>query len=135
MTLFIDLSLAEVAQTTDEMLVKQDLVYRRVALDDMVVGKAKNSLGEGQTWQDIKSSRAGGTPYTNNTGQTITVMVSISWDGNSTGFSIEVDGISFSDVPTLSNDNPINTTLIIPAGSTYTVNHGTNYLLSWLELR
>ena len=34
----------------------------------------KSGLGEGQTWQDVTSSRALGTTYTNSTGRTIAVI-------------------------------------------------------------
>lgn len=43
MSLFADLSQAEDSNDTDELLIKQDIVFRRISLDDLEVGKAKEA--------------------------------------------------------------------------------------------
>lgn len=99
--------------------------------------------GNVQTWQDVKASRAVGTTYTNNTGQSITVMVSISNAVNSgyhvlTGLINGQNVIAQSMWETTNAGLVIGITMVVPNGATYsagvsaTDSPGIQY---WWELR
>lgn len=93
--------------------------------------EGSQELGDGQTWQDVSSSRTVGTTYTNTTGRTISVMLSANVNSMSEFF---VDGTSIfvqDGSPGLSI-----ITAIIPNGSTYSLGARTNTDgWKWLELR
>lgn len=96
-------------------------------------------LGVGQTWQDVKGSRSLGSTWTNNTGRTIQVSVTVQ---DSEGFtSVEVDG---SVKAVQSSGRDANTAQIsyatlcvtIPAGGTYVFTaHTSSTIHTWTELR
>jgi len=91
-------------------------------------------LGAGQTWQDVKASRAHGTTYTNTTGRPIYVHIynSISTNGI---FTIVVNGVSWGGYY-YSNGNCGTPTFIVPAGGTYSVSTGASLTVAnWMELR
>jgi hypothetical protein len=105
---------------------------------------AMSSLGYGQTWQNVASSRAVGTTYTNTTGKPIQVQVtSNSGVGNNVA-RLTIDGIIVSafkdnDYYTASLVTPHNVTNmgIVPPSSTYSItnsNSGTT-IQYWAELR
>ena len=97
-----------------------------------VVGQIIGTVGENQTWQDLDSSRAVSTTYTNSTGRTIVISVTVSAtnvnndyfiDGIAVGWSAVVSGVtSFRDT----------CSLIVPHGSTYKV---VGAFWHWFELR
>lgn len=92
------------------------------------------SVGVGQTWLDVLSSRVAGTTYTNSTGKPIAVNVAT---GNATSqnLSITVDGIVTSKYDGSSvAGNGAFVTAIVPNGSTYSVTT-TNTIIIWTELR
>ena len=88
-----------------------------------------NSLGYGQTWQNVTGSRAVGTTYYNTTGKPILLFIS----GNSTAFStLTINGVAF---PFTTNSSSVGCiTAIVPNGASYVV---TNLSIStnWNELR
>jgi hypothetical protein len=95
------------------------------------------AIGYGQTWQNVTSSRALGVTYTNTTGKPIQIFVSVNSDVIFTQFTVTIDSIG----PFTWGRNAMgsgtngydSTSLIIPAGSTYSFSGGTLY--RWLELR
>lgn len=92
-----------------------------------------NSIGVGQTWQNVTSSRTKGTTYTNSTGKPIMVMAIGAYEsaGNQT-LSITVDGVAMSvGFATGYGGTPMS--VIVPNGSSYVVTYGAN--LTWFELR
>tara|TARA_R110000796_G_scaffold145458_1_gene262065 strand:+ start:421 stop:1227 length:807 start_codon:yes stop_codon:yes gene_type:complete len=92
------------------------------------------SVGVGQTWQDVKASRAVGTAYTNITGKPIEVSASVYVGGNGSSL-LQVDGINVQFMVNQFGDRNLNVTMsaIVPNGSTYNVTSGgINY---WAELR
>lgn len=93
-----------------------------------------NAFGVGQTWQNVKASRALGVTYTNSTGKPIEVAVAVYAGGNH-GLYITIDGV----VLTANGTTNLNASLTatIPPGGTYSVtNLGTSPLIdSWAELR
>lgn len=99
------------------------------AYADAIGAKA---IGYGQTWQDVTSSRNVGTPYTNSTGKGITVVITCL---NSTSATLTLDGVSF---PICNSPGSFysysSLTVLVPAGSTYTLSSGSNKI-QWNELR
>jgi len=98
--------------------------------------------GSAQTMQNVTSSRALGTTYTNNTGRPIWISVNASsssgnaftaitiTQGTSPAVTVQGSGSSSSAIATVC-------TAIIPDGATYSanVNIGTGTLGNWVELR
>ena len=85
-------------------------------------------LGRNQTWQNVTGARAANTNYTNTTGRTIAVVFTAA-SGAITDYFIDSQPVARSNVP--AGGTPV-TTLIVPAGSTYSIGGGF-YL--WWELR
>jgi hypothetical protein len=109
------------------------------ALADAAAATA-SQIGVGQTWQDVKDSRAAGTPYTNSTGKPIFVSVTmVNLTTSLGGFAIVVDGVVFgyTDMPGYQGGiwSYGNMSLIIPNGSTYQINSTNGTFYSWAELR
>jgi hypothetical protein len=103
------------------------------------------SIGVSQTWQDVKSSRAIGSTYTNSTGRPIMVIVTGQNSGTSSSsrLSFTVAGVTVG-ATTLAESNgtawnsvlnPI--TFIVPDGETYSATQsiGTSTIFTWVELR
>lgn len=88
------------------------------------------ALGVSQTWQNMKSVRASGTTYTNNTSRPIQVFVC----GNFDNGSIVLGGITF---PVMDAAAYSFISVIVPSGSTYRFNLalGSSEIVSWAELR
>lgn len=100
-------------------------------------------IGAGQTWQNLTSSRAIGTTYTNSTGRPIMVAVSLSSGAAaSANATFVIDGstvannlASYSNGATWANLRQT-FSFIIPAGSTYSATVSSSPALqSWYELR
>jgi len=98
-------------------------------------GSALGAIGVGQTTQNVASSRAAGTTYTNSTGRPIMVYISTVNSGPSatTSQEIIVDGISILYGGTQSNRRAAYT-FIVPASSTYSLTTG-DTIQNWCELR
>ena len=100
---------------------------------------AMNTLGYGQTWQDVTASRAIGTTYTNTTGKPIQLSVNIVHNSSGGGSSLSVNGTGRSQF--LNNMTGTNIVfpylIIIQPGSTYLITQtaGTISISSWHELR
>lgn len=97
---------------------------------------ALQSLGYGQTWQDITGSRAYGVTYYNTTGRPIEVAVGVSSTAIA-NISMTINGASVV-IGSISNTAVTGFgTVIIPPGASYavTITSGTPTLVSWFELR
>lgn len=90
-------------------------------------GFAAASLGIGQTWTDVTSSRSSGTTYTNSTGKPI--MVSITGTLGS-GTTCTVGGVTIMSYG--ATNAPLFFSFIVPNGKTYSVSSS---LSLWVELR
>lgn len=92
-----------------------------------------NFLGNNQSYQDLTSSRAYGTSYTNSTSSPIFVSV---YGGGNTTMNAYVNGVLVQQsVFTIGGTNT-NTAFIVPAGNTYQVNIGSGGSpIRWTELR
>lgn len=89
-------------------------------------------VGYGQAYVDVTASRAGNTLYTNTTGRTITLIVTIR-DSGEGSLSFEVGGVN---IPIGNLGAGIFTyTLLVPAYSQYRVVSNGNIIVSWMELR
>ena len=93
-------------------------------------------LGVGQTWQNVVSSRAVGTTYTNSTGKPIGVAISYTCNQASTVQGLTINGVSiFAAGSEVGNGSGF--FLIVPDGNTYSflTNGGTISIVTWNELR
>ena len=91
--------------------------------------------GIGQTWQDVKASRAIGTTYTNSTARPIMVSIVASVNAGVEN-TLSVDGVvvSYTSVGVIGNGLPL--TAIVPPGSSYVLtNTGGTSIFHWAELR
>jgi hypothetical protein len=99
------------------------------------------SLGYGQTWQNVTGSRAPGTTYYNTTGKPI--QLSITVIGNtafvSSRLTLQINGATMANQGpnsgTSGGDSRANITHIIPPGASYSANWTTSNLEYWYELR
>jgi len=89
------------------------------------------SLGVGQSWQDVTSSRAGGTNYTNSTGRTI--MVCINFNTGTSG-AMTVNGVLAGIGASTVSQATGGLTTAVPSGAVYNYVGGAA-LLTWTELR
>lgn len=93
---------------------------------------ARQSVGVGQTWQDVKASRALNTSYQNTTGRSIGVMVKYDW----TAQALQVSHNGSSWVTMADGDGNATVTAIIPPGHYYRLQGGDpSQVKNWSELR
>lgn len=95
-----------------------------------------DSIGVGQTWQNLTASRSPGVTYTNSTGKPIMVVVMASGSGGGFGAStsLVVDGLSIMVNVNYGTNDQNSVSGIVPNGSTYSANAGWIYQ-QWRELR
>jgi hypothetical protein len=102
------------------------------------VATSANSLGQGQTWQDVTGSRALGTTYTNTTGRPIMINV-LCGPTQLTNTSIEGYVESIKTVGQIAGavGQYISGTFTVQIGATYRLQNaaGTAPLAEWKELR
>lgn len=96
-------------------------------------------IGVGQTWQDVKASRAMGGTYTNSTGKPIFISVTCTGQPNHCRMRLVVDGVTVAEGGVESVASAAmypNCQAIVPNGSTYqAVSVNNANLLYWAELR
>ena len=105
---------------------------------DTLEGAGLSSLGVGQTWVDVTSTRALATTYTNSTGKPIQVSIfGGPASANNVGYILTVDGTAIRFTYTTSGLFTSAANVIIPPGSTYRVvaTNGNLPLYGWWELR
>lgn len=99
-----------------------------------------NSVGVGQSWSDVTSSRVLGTTYTNSTAKPIMLSISLYTDtGHAVFWYVTVSGVI---VGRSASDGAYGVpwtqiSVVVPAGATYsaTVSAGSNQDILWAELR
>ena len=91
-------------------------------------GSDSQSIGVGQTWQNVSGSRSSGVTYTNSTGKPIQVQICKNTNG---GGSFFIDSVQTGYYFASGNDF-VATATIVPSGSTYQYNGG---VALWAELR
>ena len=97
---------------------------------------AMQSLGMGQTWQNVSVSRAVSTTYYNTTGKPIFISIGISSVSANTTFQLTVNGSSVA--TGLINSGGIGNAVsaIVPTGGSYSAtNSAGTPTLNWFELR
>ncbi|ENY6783967.1 hypothetical protein ACY2L5_001190 [Providencia rettgeri] len=101
---------------------------------------AGSGLGYGQTWKDVKSSRALSTTYTNSTGKPI--LVSISPNGardHYMGFDCFINNVKVAVSVGYGGESKPQLCFIVPHGSTYKIEYSANVTKNginmWTELR
>jgi hypothetical protein len=92
-----------------------------------------SSLGLGQTWQDLTTSRVLGTTYTNTTGKPIQVSININVTVTNTVIKLTVNGLVIVNTQLVGDIGCVSA--IIPIGGTYVTSSVNNALVSWFELR
>lgn len=92
-----------------------------------------STLGWGQTWTDVTSSRALGTNYTNNTGRPIQVIVSTVANTSAPATSVTVSGVVIATAQgSESYYQGVPISFIVPNGAVYSVSGS---MSKWVELR
>jgi hypothetical protein len=92
------------------------------------------AIGVGQTWQNVKASRAAGTSYQNTTGKPIMVAISVS-NNTAALVQVSVDNATWVDVGTTASANS-NNQFIVPDDYYYRLQStGSPTIDKWAELR
>ena len=95
-----------------------------------------NTLGGGQTWQNVTGSRAFGTTYYNTTGRPIEVFISGTASAASMTFSVSVGGTIVGYQGAYQSGNQSGVSFVVPPGKSYSAAAVLNCTLgSWFELR
>ena len=102
-----------------------------------------NSIGVGQTWQNVTGSRTSSTTYTNTTGKPIQVNIRCRVVASNASLNpeltLEVDGIGLAKVGVSPNGSAMTVfgtlTAIVPPGSTYRLTGNNGSVDVWAELR
>ncbi|QQE95069.1 phage tail protein [Providencia rettgeri] len=128
------------ALTADIALNAGDVgAYTKAEVDSKFA--AGSGLGYGQTWQNVKASRAVGTVYTNSTGKPIVILVTASTSANDrmNGVNIHVNGVVIATSMTYGNGAKAPVSAVIPHGSTYKIDYPSGtvspFIHQWFELR
>jgi hypothetical protein len=101
-------------------------------------GTIQGGIGDGQTWQNVTSSRAVNTDYTNSTGKPIQVGVSIISSTGTTSTQLTISGINVANYYASLGNLAIGGFVggIVPNGATYRVtSSGPANITTWAELR
>jgi len=92
------------------------------------------TIGSGQTWTDVKASRATGTTYTNSTGRPIMVVVGPTAAAGVSGV-FNISSVAVASITSTGSAASL-FSFIIPNGVTYSVTNTASYVVStWYELR
>ena len=101
------------------------------------IATSTNSLGQGQTWQDVTASRALNTIYTNSTGRPIDVIINGIHSVNSP-LVMTINGVYVWISSATATNRFTSASVTIPNGATYSAsmqNAGATTELLWQELR
>nr|DAU82441.1 MAG TPA: tail collar fiber protein [Caudoviricetes sp.] len=113
---------------------QEDAAVTEKAISDFIQSHTPQSLGVGQTWQEVTNQRRMNETYTNTTGKPIYIQVNINNAAN-VMFWVEINGLKIEH----NEDHRCVMNYIIPPNATYKVysqNGATNYVYTkWYELR
>jgi len=94
------------------------------------------ALGVNQTWQNVLSSRAVSTTYTNSTGKTIAINVVMDNVNAGNTLNLTIGGVTISGAYAQISNGVSTLSSIIPSGASYSVTSpGGGNLIQWVELR
>ena len=95
------------------------------------------SIGNGQSWQDVTSSRVAGTTYYNTTGKPIQLSIDRSSGGaNANSHTLTIGGVAVSACSVSATQIYTNLNHIVPLGASYSLAlTGSAHVLRWAELR
>jgi hypothetical protein len=93
-----------------------------------------NSIGTGQTWQDVSGSRVAGTSYQNTTGKPIQVAVSGDGNGSVRYMQVSTDNSTWINVGVFNSVYDGSTQTIVPNNIYYRAGSGVTISV-WAELR
>jgi hypothetical protein len=104
------------------------------------VATTANSLGQGQTWQNVTASRAHSTGYTNSTGRPIQVNITIGPIVGQTAYNMVllvggVNAAQASDINGGEGESTSTLSAIVPNGAGYILFLSTGGIKHWAELR
>ena len=113
-------------------------LFKKLSFANLMNWVKSFSLGWGQTWKDVTSSRSNGVTYTNNTGKPIQISIVVPTQTTADLFTLSVNGTTISSIRGANAANvgyaQINAT--IPESNTYILTKaGTTTIISWAELR
>jgi hypothetical protein len=94
---------------------------------------AENTIGVGQTWQNVSASRTENVTYTNLTSRPI--FISVRFDRDDGELQLFVDSLMVGRTGSTAGPVYYTLTAIVPINSTYSVNAIGTGTLSWFELR
>lgn len=98
------------------------------------VFSAQDSIGYGQTWQNVTGSRASGTTYYNTTGKPIALSV-FGTLASANGVSLVINGVQVGySYASASNISPL-VFGVVPPGGSYSVTSTPSSIAQWNELR
>ena len=95
---------------------------------------AMSSLGYGQTWQNVTSSRAYATTYYNTTGRPIQILITPNTSGSTTN-TVLINGGTVIASSFSGSSAQIPMHVIVPAGASYSATSVGATLNAWFELR
>jgi len=98
---------------------------------------AMQSLGYGQTWQNVTGSRVTATTYYNTTGKPISVSAKVGSTTANADINLNVNGTAIASSPQVSGITGPFISGIVPPGASYsiTLSAGTPTITNWSELR
>lgn len=129
------LAVGDIAGQGHWLIVKHDVVMDKYVLLNPY---SSPSLGVGQTWQNVTSSRVSGTTYTNSTTKPIQVLVVLPDTGGTATVTVVVGGITL--INNVAYDIGAGSAVaipsfIVPSGQTYSVSAGgAGSIVQWNEL-
>jgi hypothetical protein len=134
---------SSVGSNSASILATTKMVQDKAALSAQEFGATDNQIGVNQAWQNVKSSRALGTTYTNDTGRPIMVMVnSIADITHATPYSrlrVAINNYGLFAAPSGNTPSSHSSELffIVPNDTTYMVyaDDTATLLQQWVELR
>lgn len=96
--------------------------------------EAMQSLGYGQTWQNVTGSRTAGTVYYNTTGKPI--QLAITYTQTASGSTtVNVSGLAIASGQQSTVSGGQSLMPIVPAGASYSLTNVSNLINTWYELR
>lgn len=123
-----------IAASMQMSAVQADSTTAPPSLSNGTLGK---SLGEGQTWHDMTSSRFLNVTYTNTMGRAIQVVVIVGVESSGGTAYFYIDNVEIARIVNgSSRDFGASVPFIIPAGSTYSLSRwgGRTGIAFWSEL-